>query len=264
MGKSFMLSLSVTFVLVGLLYVFMKQKLSNNDKRINSLYGVVQQLAGEIQIMKTPYGAGLGAPSGPPQATAEAPNPTADGAPTSIDVSDDSGSDSGSDSDSDSDSDSHGEADSQETGGDEEHGAGMEATAKGGDCCTLDGKCSTPDGSCPAPGDSAEPEVQEIDVLNVQDLIQQFDTVRDEGAVELQVEELSADVTDSDIRTHDISLDITSLDTQKVGSSKVVEVNLDEDLSKLSVKELKSRVQGLHGPPLKTKKALIEYIQSSE
>ena len=255
MGKSFMLSLSVTFVLVGLLYVFMKQKLANNDKRINSLFGVVQQLAGEIQIMKTPY---IGDPSLLNPMPAPAPA-SETGAQKVIDVSDDSDSDSGSDSESDnSDSDTHSASDSKDgdnkDGGDKDSGDEAGGDEAGGDQGGV---------------------IQEIDVLHVKDLIQHFDPeIKCADKVELNVEELNVEelsenieeLSDDnhEIKTHDISLDITPLDINPAASSKVVEVNLDEDLTKLSVKELKARVLGIHGPPLKTKKALIEYIQTKE
>ncbi len=46
-------------------------------------------------------------------------------------------------------------------------------------------------------------------------------------------------------------------------NTKVLEVDIHEDLSKLSVKQLKEKVQQKGGPQLKTKKALIEYLEDN-
>lgn len=46
-------------------------------------------------------------------------------------------------------------------------------------------------------------------------------------------------------------------------NTKLLEVDIHEDLSKLSVKQLKEKVQQKGGPQLKTKKALIEYLEDN-
>ena len=242
MGRSFMLSLSVTFVLVGLLYVFMKQKLATSEGKLNTLFGVVQQLAGEIQMLKDRITqSGTSDPSGNPSASIKKEEPEAVNAV--IQVSDD-------DNDSDN---------SDENSSDEENSDADNSDADNSDEDTSDEENSTEGGSL------TMKESEENETMKKGDV----------GTMEITVEEISTEVPIEDIVPSDpvldveevlppmeIDLDITPLNTESAGTSKIVEVDLDEDLSKLSVKELKVRVADINGPPLKTKKALIEYLNS--
>ena len=239
MGKSFMLSLSVTFVLVGLLYVFMKQKLSTSEGKLNTLFGVVQQLAGEIQLLKDRNNH---AP--PAKSTADPVNikTESETGPKIIEVSDDesrrSGDDSGQDSGEDSGEESS-DYDSSDDGSDKDEDEGRLTVEKVGD----------------------DSNVEKEDV----------------ATMEISVEEISPDTLieapsssdapvalETDLQPMEINLEITPLDSELADTSKIVEVDLDEDLSKLSVKELKGKVEAINGPPLKTKKALIEYLNSKK
>lgn len=90
MDKSFLLTVGITCILMGMVYLFMKQKLAVYDDKISSLFSVVQTMADELQTIK------LKSPS-------EVAKPLI--VPTTISVSDDSQSEDDSDSDAESNTD---------------------------------------------------------------------------------------------------------------------------------------------------------------
>ena len=238
MGRSFMLSLSVTFVLVGLLYVFMKQKLTTSEGKLNTLFGVVQQLAGEIQNLKDRHNH---AP--PPPNLGDPVSNNNEEKPETIKVSDDESNESDDDSVEDSENDSE-----NESGNDSENESGDDNSDDEGGLLTMKES-----------DDNSDMKKEDV------------------ATMEISVEEISTDVPienllspdtgvqlETDLQPMEINLEITPLDSESTETSKIVEVDLDEDLSKLSVKELKGRVESIKGPPLKTKKALIEYLNSKK
>ena len=246
MGRSFMLSLSVTFVLVGLLYVFMKQKLVTSEGKLNTLFGVVQQLAGEIQNLKDRHNH-----ASPPSNLGDPVSKINEDKPETIKVSDDESNESDDDSVEDSEIESE-----NESGNESENESGNES-----------GNESRDDNSDDEGGLLTMKESDNNSNMKKEDV----------ATMEISVEEISTDVPienlllpdtgvqlETDLQPMEINLEITPLDSESTETSKIVEVDLDEDLSKLSVKELKGRVESIKGPPLKTKKALIEYLNSKK
>lgn len=245
MGKSFMLSLSVTFVLVGLLYVFMKQKLTTSEGKLNTLFGVVQQLAGEIQLLKNRNNH---APPANTDANTSAEHVTTmnsdnnEDNPEVIQVSDDENESNNSDN---SDDDSSDYDSSDDENDDDKDGEGERLTME-----------EANDSSGMKKEDVATMEIS-VEEINVEKI-----------SPDIPIENILSPSTDveleTDLKPMEINLEITPLDSDSAETSKIVEVDLDEDLSKLSVKELKGRVESINGPPLKTKKALIEYLNSKK
>jgi len=245
MGKSFMLSLSVTFVLVGLLYVFMKQKLATSEGKLNTLFGVVQQLAGEIQLLKNrnnhaPPANTDANTSAEPVTTMNSDNNEDN--PEVIQVSDDENESNNSDN---SDDDSSDYDSSDDENDDDKDGEGERLTME-----------EANDSSDMKKEDVATMEIS-VEEINVEKI-----------SPDIPIENMLSPSTDveleTDLKPMEINLEITPLDSESTETSKIVEVDLDEDLSKLSVKELKGRVESIKGPPLKTKKALIEYLNSKK
>ena len=250
-----MLSLSVTFVLVGLLYVFMKQKLATSEGKLNTLFGVVQQLAGEIQLLKNrnnhaPPANTDANTSAEPVTTMNSDNNEDN--PEVIQVSDDENESNNSDN---SDDDSSDYDSSDDENDDDKDGEGERLTME-----------EANDSSDMKKEDVATMEIS-VEEINVEKI----------SVEEINVEKISPDIPienilspstdvelETDLKPMEINLEITPLDSDSAETSKIVEVDLDEDLSKLSVKELKGRVESINGPPLKTKKALIEYLNSKK
>lgn len=89
MDKSFLLTVGITCLLMGMVYLFMKQKCVIYDDKISSLFSVVQTMAGELQQLKL-------------QSAEPVTPPPKSRVPTIISVSDDSQSEDDSESDTES------------------------------------------------------------------------------------------------------------------------------------------------------------------
>jgi len=240
-----MLSLSVTFVLVGLLYVFMKQKLATSEGKLNTLFGVVQQLAGEIQLLKDrsnhapPANAGANT-SAEPVATKNSDNNEDN--PEVIQVSDDENESNNSDNSDEDSSDYDSSDDDSDNDKDKDEGR-----------LTME---EVDDSSSMKKEDVATMEIS-VEEISVEE-------ISPDAPIENLLSPDAPVALETDLQPMEINLEITPLDSDSTETSKIVEVDLDEDLSKLSVKELKGRVESINGPPLKTKKALIEYLNSKK
>lgn len=92
MNKSFLMTVGIFIILMGMFYLFMKQKFVVYDEKISSLFSVVQTMADELQNIKG---------NTSPSELAKTDSPTQP-IPTIISVSDDSQSEDDSDSDSES------------------------------------------------------------------------------------------------------------------------------------------------------------------
>ena len=103
MDKSFLLTVGITCILMGMVYLFMKQKFVIYDEKITSLFSVVQTMADELQKKKScvcPFV--CQAPSELANPDTMNMRPATRPVPTIISVSDDSQSEDDSSSESDS------------------------------------------------------------------------------------------------------------------------------------------------------------------
>lgn len=92
MDKSFLLTVGITCILMGMVYLFVKQKFVIYDEKISSLFSVVQTMADELHQLKLQSPAELAEPETPVHLQMRLPN--------IISVSDDSESEDDSDTES--------------------------------------------------------------------------------------------------------------------------------------------------------------------
>ena len=236
---SVVISLAISLLLIGLLGLYVNNKMNEQNHKLNTMFDLVSTLANELQMVRSqPLSAGISSPSIGGGRVYEKPEvANTNHLVNMIDVSDDSDSDGdGSDGNTDEGAESDDDSGSDDEGAGE--GDGEEDSGSDGDDEESDGDSDGDDGEHDARSDKAIIVSESLDDAFFEELANLDDIVLGETNVErVKTPEATTPANTSSVKNLNVVFDY-----KKASLSKLREIveqkGLSSDTSKLKKQEL--------------------------